>query len=195
MNVAAAHESDGGLVEAPVQDQMAGLVNTETAPPPFQPPVSRAETSPQTPAGGDDGYLLQAKEKQQIQRGEARYPSPAGALSRIISMGLLASVVVLMGLVFWEVFNFVGDVDDPLKDVTDPNMIPDAIEDMLVKGKSVAFVVNALRVDFAYSRCSTGMEQNMLRGGSFKLMSCPSAAKKSKTSRKMKQFLADDSPR
>ena len=139
-DVAAEHESNGGLADAPVQVQIHEQADTETTPPPLQTVVSSAQASAETASSAGDVYLLQNRGEKLIQRVEAPHMSPPGA-GRLATTGLLASLLVLIGLVFWEVFNFVGDVHDPFKDVTDPGLIPVMIDDMLDKGKSFAFVV------------------------------------------------------
>ncbi|CDJ31477.1 uncharacterized protein EMH_0067100 [Eimeria mitis] len=138
---AAVNNSDGGLVEAQVQDEMHKL-DTEVTPPAIQPPDGNAQASPEMHSAEGDAYLLQNREQQPIQGRGTPHPSTSGILGRVVTMGLLASVVVLMGLVSWEVMNFVGDVPDPFKDVKDPTLIPVMIEDMLAGGKSIAFVVS-----------------------------------------------------
>ncbi|CDJ59218.1 hypothetical protein, conserved [Eimeria maxima] len=140
-DVTAVHESSGGLVEAAVEDQLHVLADTKPDPPVLQPPVSGAQASEEVLAVGDDAFLLQKREQPKTQIRESPHSTPKGVVGRMITMSLLASVVVLLSLVFWEVINFVDNVPDPFKDVTDPKLIPVVIDDMIASGKSAAFVV------------------------------------------------------
>ncbi|CDJ53467.1 hypothetical protein, conserved [Eimeria brunetti] len=156
--VATVHESDGELVEAPVQDQVQTQGDTDTAIGLVHPLASTVEPSQGAVSVAGDTYLLQNREQPQIERKEAPRVSSSGMLGRMVTTSLLASIVILMGLVFWEVYNFVGDVPDPFKDVTDPKLIPAMIEEMLAKGKSFAFVVRRCKY------CGMGIRA-LKRGG------------------------------
>lgn len=90
--------------------------------------------------GKEVAYLLEGNEEKRL-----RQPKPKlrrrSPLSSIVTMGLSVALVILLGLISWDLMNFVGDVPDPFENVEDPRDIPKAIERLLNEGKSLAFVV------------------------------------------------------
>lgn len=138
---AAVHEESGELIQTELQETGQELHNGEDASPARTPASDPKAASLERFAVEDGPYLTKQVREPQLQGDKKPRGSRVLLLNRIVSMGLLASIVVLAGLVFWEVYNYVGDTSDPLKNAGDASWVPAMIEDMLRQGKSLAFVV------------------------------------------------------
>lgn len=102
---------------------------------------SVVDAPPEKEFGKEAAYLLEGNEKQASRKGKRKLERGSSLLSTIVTAGLSAALIVLLCLITWDVMNFVGDVPDPFEHVEDPRDIPAAIEQLLSRGESLAFVV------------------------------------------------------
>ncbi|CDJ68309.1 hypothetical protein, conserved [Eimeria necatrix] len=135
------HEESGELIRTELQETGQELHNGGDASPVRAPASDPKATSVERLTVEDEPYLIKQVRESQLQGDKKPRGSSVLLLNRLVSMGLLASIIVLTGLVLWEVYNYVGDTSDPLKDAGDASWVPAMIEDMLRQGKSLAFVV------------------------------------------------------
>lgn len=142
------HEESGELIRTELQETGQELHNGGDASPVRAPASDPKATSVERLTVEDEPYLIKQVRESQLQGDKKPRGSSVLLLNRLVSMGLLASIIVLTGLVLWEVYNYVGDTSDPLKDAGDASWVPAMIEDMLRQGKSLAFVVRLAFVAF-----------------------------------------------
>lgn len=89
----------------------------------------------------EQSYSLQQEQKNASAGRTVAPPHRSSLAFTILTRSLTIAMVIIAGLIAWDIMNFVGDVPDPFGDVESPEGIPGAIEHLLDQGKPIAFVV------------------------------------------------------